>query len=102
MLRREGGISLRRGGGTRLLLRRWSSRVVCGSRLPCSLFDAVLIMLVLTAVAEEFALLVANLSLVAMYEQWMVRFVEHNAKNLKDYSDWDHGIGVLVCWDLDT
>ena len=41
MLRREGGISLRRNGGTRLLLRRSSSPAVCGSRLPCSLFDAV-------------------------------------------------------------
>ena len=56
----------------------------------------------LTAVVEELGLLVANLSFVAMYEQWMVRFVEHHAENLKDYSDWDHGFGILVCWDLDT
>ena len=52
MLRREGGISLRRSGGTRLLLRRCSSRGVCGSRLPCSLFDAV-DDVSLTAVVEE-------------------------------------------------
>ena len=41
MLRREAGISLRRTGGIRLLLRRWSSLVTCGSRLPCNLFDAI-------------------------------------------------------------
>lgn len=37
-----------------------------------------------------------------MYEQWVIRFVLHHAENSKDYSDLDHGIGVLVCRDLDT
>lgn len=61
-----------------------------------------LMMLALTAVVEELSCLVANLSLVTMNEQWMIRFVEHHAENLEDYSDWNHGIGVLVCWYLDT
>ena len=32
----------------------------------------------------------------------MIRFVEHHAENLEDYSDWDHRFCVLVCGNLDT
>ena len=32
----------------------------------------------------------------------MIRFVEHHTENLEDYTDWNHGFGILVCWDLDT
>ena len=42
-----------------------------------------------------------NLSLVAMNEQWIIRSVEHHAENLEDCFDRDHGVGVLVCWNLD-